>query len=213
MRELERQRGLEICNHLARSYREKLPAETAGDDAERHIDDAVDHENPHGGKMPKQRAGEPVAKRDLSRKDKVKQWRSIVDLPARADHDQDRQRVDPVTDAHPAWVDRRAGIRHGYRVSCHAGCPCLLRYQLRFGRARGCEDGTILSDFVPLHIICAGPPKSEAAPYPLSQCSSTSLSVSRCRKLAFGSRFCENGRAGQGGMKEWVFERVVLPKD
>src|SRR5262245_46836334 len=39
------------------------------------------------------------------------------------------------------------------------------------------------------------------------------LISSRCRKLAFGSRFCENDRAGPSGMKEWVCERDVFLKN
>ena len=38
--------------------------------------------------------------------------------------------------------------------------------------------------------------------HPLTQGLNTSSSVSRCSNLAFGSRFCENGRAGPDRMKE-----------
>src|SRR5215471_14043282 len=42
----------------------------------------------------------------------------------------------------------------------------------------------------------------------VSQRAHTSSSVSRCRKLAFSSRFCDNGRAGHIRMKERTCERV-----
>ena len=44
---------------------------------------------------------------------KAEQRRGVVDLPARADHHQHGERVDPVRDAHPARMNHRArsGVR------------------------------------------------------------------------------------------------------
>jgi len=75
-------RGEEIAPYLARPDREKLAAETPGQDAECDIDDAVDHEQPHGREVPQQRTGKPIAERDLVRKSKTEQRRGIVNLPA-----------------------------------------------------------------------------------------------------------------------------------
>ena len=44
----------------------ELATEASGSDAERDVDDAVDHQHPHRGEMPEQSAGEPVAQGDLS---------------------------------------------------------------------------------------------------------------------------------------------------
>src|SRR5262249_62240947 len=69
--------------------------------------------------MPQQRAGQPVAKRDLPREDKGDQGRRVVYLPAGSDHHQCRQGIDPVTDAYPARVNCRAGLRRGDRSGGH----------------------------------------------------------------------------------------------
>ena len=112
MRELEGERGLGVAEHLGRSDRQQLAAEAAGGEAERHIDDAVDHQHPHGGEMPEQRAAQPLAERDvLGKFEAAEQRRGVVDLPAGADHHQDRQRIDPVAHAHPARVDGRVNPR------------------------------------------------------------------------------------------------------
>ena len=86
--------------------RKQLAAEAAGRDAERHIDKAVDHQHPHRREMPKQRAGEPAAERDRARKGEGEQRRGVVDLPARADHHQHGDGVDPMRDAHPERMNR-----------------------------------------------------------------------------------------------------------
>ena len=52
VREFECQSRLNVGNDLGRCDRQQLAAEAAGDEAERHIDDAVDHQHPHGGEMP-----------------------------------------------------------------------------------------------------------------------------------------------------------------
>jgi hypothetical protein len=65
MREFESQRRLQIRNHLAGMNRQQLAAKPAGNNAERHVHDAVDDQNPHRRKMPKQRTGEPIAERNL----------------------------------------------------------------------------------------------------------------------------------------------------
>src|ERR1041385_5672802 len=73
--------------------------------------------------MPEDAAGEPAAQGDTRRECKRKERRGIVDLPSRADHDQDRERIDPVGDAHiermnDARLDTGAGNGRGLG---HAG--------------------------------------------------------------------------------------------
>ena len=67
MRELAGERRLRVGDHAARRDREQLAAEAAADEAERHVDEAVDHQQPHRGEMPEQRAAEPAAERDRAR--------------------------------------------------------------------------------------------------------------------------------------------------
>ena len=60
----------------------------------------------------------------------AEQRRGIVDLPARADHHQHGQRVDPVRHAHPDRMDeRRAGVGHHRHIRCrfaaHDICPAI----------------------------------------------------------------------------------------
>src|SRR5208283_3692327 len=121
MREAAAQRGHEVADNIARTDREKLAAEAAGQDAERDIDHAVDRQQPHRREMPEQRAAKPFAERDMMGKFEAEQRCGVVDLPARADHRQHGERVDPVGDAHPARVKRRRGCGIGYRGIARCG--------------------------------------------------------------------------------------------
>src|SRR5262249_23745474 len=98
-------------------------------DPEHHIDETVDHEQPHGSKVPKQRASEPVAEGDGLVKFERKERRGVIDLPTRADHHHDRHRIDPMGDAYPSRMDRPAGGWHdcGGGFSCHRGPWRLLQ--------------------------------------------------------------------------------------
>src|SRR5438552_10540218 len=62
--------------------------------------------------MPEQRAHEPAAERNAAREYEREQRRGIVDFPAGPDHDEDGERVDPMSDPHPDRVDNLAR-RHG----------------------------------------------------------------------------------------------------
>src|SRR5262245_58156138 len=121
MRELERQRGFKVCENLSRTNWEKFAAEASSDEAESDIDNAVDDQDPHGRVMPQQRAGQPIAQRDLPREDKVKQGRRVVYLPAGPDHHEYRQGIDPVTDAYPARMNCRASLCRGNCSGGHCG--------------------------------------------------------------------------------------------
>jgi hypothetical protein len=81
--------------------------------------------------MPEQTAGQPAAERDAVRECEGKQRRGVVNLPARADHDQDGQRIDPMGYAHVERMDvavrrQRVGAAHiarrlnvsGFRHGC-----------------------------------------------------------------------------------------------
>ena len=72
MRELEGERGLGVGDDLGRINRQQLALEAAGGEPERDIDDAVDHQHPHGGEMPEQRAAQPLAERDVLGKFKAR---------------------------------------------------------------------------------------------------------------------------------------------
>ena len=122
MRELAAQCRKEIVNDLARIDGDELAAEAAGGKAQHDIDDAVGHQEPHGREMPQQRPAEPITQRNLARKHKAEQRRGVVDLPARADHEQHRERIDPVRYAHPARVND--GPRGGGRCDRRT-CRCL----------------------------------------------------------------------------------------
>src|SRR5215831_7807714 len=107
VREPAGERRPEISNHLAWPYRKKHPSKTASSNAEHDIDEAVDGKEPHGGEMPKERAGEPATERDRGRKHEPEQRRGVVDLPAGADHHQNGEHIDPVGDANPERMNRR----------------------------------------------------------------------------------------------------------
>jgi hypothetical protein len=65
--------------------------------------------------MPEQAAGQPAAQREAAGKGEREQRRGIVNLPAGADQDQNRQRIDPMGDAYVERMNdgfsRRLGVR------------------------------------------------------------------------------------------------------
>src|SRR5580704_9419115 len=71
VRELAAQRGDKVTHHFARADRKQFASKATGPDADAYIENAVDHQEPHGGEMPQQRAREPFAERDLARKCKA----------------------------------------------------------------------------------------------------------------------------------------------
>src|SRR6476659_5340756 len=105
VRELASQRSPGIRDYAVRRDRQQLLAEAAGGKPKREIDQAVDHQNPHRGEMPEQRAAEPAAKRDGTRKAEVEQRRGVIDLPSRHDHQDHGKGVDPMQQTHPGRLD------------------------------------------------------------------------------------------------------------
>ena len=85
-----------------------MPGENSVDE----VDDAVDGEQPHAGKMPLQGAGKPILvvkvhravvtapQRELDRKIKRKNRIGIVDAPSAHDHDEHCERIEPMRDPH-----------------------------------------------------------------------------------------------------------------
>src|SRR5262245_20348865 len=83
--------------------------------------------------MPEQRTGEPTAKRDGGREGEVEQRRGVVDLPARHDHHNHRDRVDPMRDPHPDRMDQ--GLCGTRLIVVERGCghdgePTCLAFKL-----------------------------------------------------------------------------------
>src|SRR5262245_58244692 len=76
------------------------------------IDDAVDREQPHAGKMPLQGAGKPILvvkvdravetapERERDRKTEWKKRFGIVDAPSAHNHDDHGERIEPMGDPH-----------------------------------------------------------------------------------------------------------------
>src|SRR5262245_46775938 len=90
---------------LARRNRKQLLPKAAADDAVAEVRDTVEHEYPHAEEMPLQSVLRPFADHDgIGKAQKAEQNVVVIDLPAAADHDEDRQRIDPVHDAHRQWM-------------------------------------------------------------------------------------------------------------
>src|SRR5215831_21002116 len=120
MSELERQGRFHVSDHIARTDWQELAAEAACGNAERNVDNAIDHDDPHCGEMPEQCPGKPAAKGNLLGELEVEQRRGVVNLPAGTNHDQDGQRVDPMANAHPARMNRPVDSRHWDGFSGHS---------------------------------------------------------------------------------------------
>ncbi len=120
MRKLEGRCGPEVGHEVAGTNRKKPAAKSPGDDSERDVDNAIEDENPHGGEMPEQCPGKPVSKGYFARKaQEIEQWRGVVDLPARTDHHQNGERVDPMAHAQPNRMDCLFSARDYDRLGCH----------------------------------------------------------------------------------------------
>ena len=61
------ERGAEIAHDLGRPDRQQLAPEAAGREPERHVDEPVGDQQPHGREMPEQAAGQPAAEREAAR--------------------------------------------------------------------------------------------------------------------------------------------------
>ena len=111
VRQFAGKRRLGIGDHAARGDRQQLLAEAAGGNSKRQIDQAVDHQQPHRGKMPEQRAAEPAAQREAAGEAEIEQRRGVVDLPSRHDHQDHRNGVGPVQGPYPGRLNdfRRGG--------------------------------------------------------------------------------------------------------
>src|SRR5208283_1928894 len=83
-----------------RPYSLQISPKVAGDEAIEEIGDAIGDEEPHRQEMPRQRAGEPSAYRQVGRKAEVEERRRVVNAPTAADHDEDGEGVDPMRDPH-----------------------------------------------------------------------------------------------------------------
>jgi hypothetical protein len=105
VREPAAQRFPHVLEYRARRERQELPPEVTRDDAVGHVDDAVQHQQPQGGKVPLQGTRKPAAEGELAGNPEREEGRRVVDAPAARHHDEDRKHVDPVRDAHGERVD------------------------------------------------------------------------------------------------------------
>src|ERR1700751_1482174 len=129
MAQTKPQRLADGDENLARRNRKKLLPKAAADDAVTEVGDAVEHKDPHAEEMPLQSVLRPFADHDgIGKTQKAEQNVVVVDLPAAADHDEDRQRIDPVHDAH--WQRMQAARCNRFR-QCGRLCR-LWHRQLRF---------------------------------------------------------------------------------
>src|SRR6266436_1326495 len=77
--------------------------------------------------MPEQRAAEPAAQRDAVREAEIEQRRGVIDLPARHDHQDHGDRVDPMHDPDPGRLNHFGGLDRGVMIrGCKAGHGCSV---------------------------------------------------------------------------------------
>jgi len=80
--------------------RKQLLPKSPRDNAVGHIDDTVDHENPHAKKVPLQAVLRPFANhQEVGKMQPAEKNIIVINPPAATDHDENRQRVDPMHDA------------------------------------------------------------------------------------------------------------------
>src|SRR6516162_7993855 len=110
-----------------------------GDDAVTEVRDAIEHKDPHAEEMPLQSVLRPFANHDgIGKAQKAKQDVVVVNLPAAADHDEDRERIDPMHDAHWPWMQAAwCGRFGGFELDCrrlHRLLPRSFNLWLNSGR-------------------------------------------------------------------------------
>ena len=79
--ELAAQRLPDVAEYRAGRNRQELAAEVSGENPVCDLNDAVDGEEPHGGEVPLQGAGEPAAQRPFGGKLETEERRSVIDPP------------------------------------------------------------------------------------------------------------------------------------
>ena len=139
MRKAATKRVQHVVQHGTRREREELAAEVPREHAVRNVDQSVQHEKPHRGKVPLQRAREPAPERERVGKRKRKQRRCVVDAPAARDHHCDCQRIDPVRHAHGQRMQQH-GLHRRLISSTSATSAGLPARRPRSGSA--CRAGT-----------------------------------------------------------------------
>src|SRR6516164_2758973 len=105
MAQVQAQRVADGCDNLAQRYGKQLLPEPSAGDAVSQIDQAVNDENPHSEEMPLQAVLRPSADhQEIGEAQPAEQNIVVVDPPAAPDHDENRNRVNPMHDAHAERV-------------------------------------------------------------------------------------------------------------
>ncbi len=100
MAEPKPQRLADRRQYLAHGNGKQLAPETTGGDAVSQIGEAVEHENPHAEEVPLQPVLRPFADgQKVGEMQPAENHVVVINLPAAADHDENRDRVDPMHDA------------------------------------------------------------------------------------------------------------------
>ena len=114
MRETKPQRVADRRHEFTHRDRKQLSAEAAGRQSVSQIGQPVEHENPHAEEMPLQPVLRPFADDEaVGKMQQAEDHVVVIDLPAAADHDEYRHRIDPMHDAKRQRVEAAAG---------HGGC-------------------------------------------------------------------------------------------
>ncbi|MNG23988.1 hypothetical protein D3C84_1086590 [compost metagenome] len=78
---------------------EKASFQATTEEVEDQVDETVEGEQPHCCEVPLQCTAEPAAQGDRSGKTELVKRRRVIDPPAAGDHDQHRQRIEPMGQA------------------------------------------------------------------------------------------------------------------
>src|SRR6516162_1856832 len=96
MAQTKPQRFADFHENLARRNRKQFLPKAPAADPVTKISDPIEHKDPHSEEMPLQPVLRPFADHDAVRKaQETENDVVVVDLPAAADHDEDRERIDP----------------------------------------------------------------------------------------------------------------------
>src|SRR5678816_2803797 len=94
----------EFVEYGARRERQEICLKMAGEESIEQISKPVERQYPHSREMPLQSPAEPSAKRQVHREFEREYRGRVVDAPAAENHDEHRDHVYPVSDAHRQWM-------------------------------------------------------------------------------------------------------------
>ena len=109
MLEIQMKCVVDVGDSSAQPYRIQHAPETARLHSVDEIDQAIEHQDPHGEEMPLQGAFVLAADRDpIGEVKSAEQDLVVVNLPAAADHDDHRNGIGPMHDAHRQRMQSKA---------------------------------------------------------------------------------------------------------